>query len=139
MSKTVYKYPAIYMDDSDCNYTKLILDGVKTVETRSRPTLDRFIRRRVGLLVKQKRRRYLVGFVDIKDKIFYNNIEEFIRDRYKHHVPPNSKYWIKTKKVGYTLCNPYWLATPILIDKDLFVKGDYQALDLKYNYAKEVR
>lgn len=117
---------AINVNDTECNYTDLILSGIKTIETRETRSLKSLVGKRVGLISTHKNRKaFLVGYVDIVSEIKYNTVEEFRKDCIKHHVLAGSKYDIKMGgvKYGYVLANPQECDPVLVTAKGIVIRN----------------
>lgn len=104
-----------YVNDKTQPFTDLILDGEKTIETRTRRTLSNLIGQRVGLVRSGKGKSMLVGYVTIDGIKEYADEEEFNADRNAHRIAEdNEDYGWKDgkKKYGYILSNPVRLDEP---------------------------
>ena len=109
----------IYINDRTQPFTAQILDGLKTIETRLKPTLDRFVGERVGIIRSGKgRRSIVVGYATLGPRKNYDTRAEFRADESRHLVLPGSKF--AEGKCGYPLsdvtreANPF----PVLLPKD---------------------
>jgi hypothetical protein len=102
----------INVNDKSQPFTEQILSGEKTIETRSAPTLRRFVGQRVGIVRTGKGKAQLVGYVDIVKEVRYENEKAFNADYDKHLVAPDSPYF-KAKGFGYVLANPEMLMEPV--------------------------
>ena len=103
----------IYINDSTQKFTDQILKGEKTVETRNKPTLDRFVGQRVGIIRSGIGKSVVVGYATIGDRIDYPTEKSFRADQKRHKVKKGSKFDTKGVKYGYELLdvteepNPY--------------------------------
>ena len=98
---------AININDEETPFTNLILDGMKTVETREKPTLRSLVGQRVGIIRTGCGKAKLVGYVDIVAEIMYSTYTNFTFDYLRHRVRPYSKYDMRgCVKWGYILKNP---------------------------------
>ena len=99
---------AININDTETLFTDLILDGLKTIETRNSRSLKSLVGQRVGIISTHKSRKSkLVGYVDITKEIRYDTPTQFRFDFKRHRVKPNSKYdMYGNVKYGYVLANP---------------------------------
>ena len=97
---------AININDSEVNYTDLIFDGIKTVETRASRSLDSLIGKRVGIIRTGCGPALLVGYVDITGIKTYRTMKEFRIHRKEHQVPAGSRFDSTGIKYGYILENP---------------------------------
>jgi len=98
---------SININDSDADYTGMIVRGEKTIETRDNPTsLKPYIGKRVGLVsTGTGGKAMLVGSAVIGSPKQYNTESEFRRDYSKHRVEPQSLFDIKkgSPKWGFPL------------------------------------
>lgn len=85
------------------NFAWQILSGLKTIETRSTPSLDHYIGQRVGIIRTGCGTPMLVGYMTIVGRKTYGSIAEFRNDEHKHFVKAGSKYDFKTVKYGYEI------------------------------------
>ena len=101
------KMSGIFVNENGgIHYAQLIVDGVKTIETRSRDMLRPLVGKRVAI-VRTRRGKVpmVVGYADISDSVFcpahmYNMY------RYKTCVPEGSTYDVRGKgKWFYYLVN----------------------------------
>lgn len=99
---------AFNINDKSINYTDLILDGEKTVETRRTNSLKSLIGKRVGIIRTGKGKAMLVGYVTISGMKVYENEKVFREDYDRHFVPRGNTYDITADgvKYGYILENP---------------------------------
>jgi len=107
-----YSNMGIHINDKIQDFTGQIIRGEKTIETKFKPTLNRYIGQRVGIIKtgtskETPAKSYLVGSVVIGEPIIYHNEEEFNKDYDKHLVDKNSEFYIRqgTIKYGYPLLN----------------------------------
>ena len=117
---------AININDTEFNFTDLILSGIKTIETRDTRSLKSLVGKRVGIISTHKSRKaFLVGYVDIVKEIKYSTEEEFRRDCIKHHVLAGSKYDIKKGgvKYGYVLSNPQKCDPVVVTAKGIVIRN----------------
>lgn len=112
----------INVNDSDNPWSDLILNGIKTIETRNTNSLRSYIGKRVGIIQAGKGKAKLVGFVTVGNPIVYNTVEEFRKDESKHCVKCNSVYDFPQggKKYGYPMINPERIS-PIEVDSKGYV------------------
>lgn len=98
---------SININDSDADYTGMIVRGEKTIETRDNPTsLKPYIGKRVGLVsTGTGGKAMLVGSAVIGSPKQYNTESEFRKDYSKHRVEPQSLFDIKkgSPKWGFPL------------------------------------
>jgi hypothetical protein len=93
----------ININDKHQLFTEQILNGSKTIETRSSKSLHPYIGKMVGIIRTGKGKATLVGYITIKAvKKYCNNFDD---DYGKHLVAPTSLYHGQDKW-GYILCNP---------------------------------
>jgi hypothetical protein len=96
----------ININDKHQPFTKQIIDGHKTIETRNKPTLSPYVNKTVGIIRTGKGPSTLVGYATIGEPKFYKNKKEFDKDYNKHLVDKNSPYYITNQgKWGYPLLN----------------------------------
>lgn len=95
----------ININDKTFPFTELILEGMKTIETREGTSLSSVIGQRVGIIRTGRGPATLVGYVDVTGVIEYDR-ETFRKDYGRHLVEEGSLYDIKEKKFGYILANP---------------------------------
>ena len=94
----------ININDDTHPWTKLILDGKKTIETRNGPSLRPYVGRRVGIIrTGAKKKAMLVGYMTITREIEYSSPEQFNADVDKHHVASDSTLYNGGKKYGYVV------------------------------------
>ena len=118
----------IYINDGTQSFTEQILNGEKTIETRSRNTLKSFLGQRVGIIRSGKSPVVVVGYATIGDEpIVYPDIESFRADEDKHLVKEGSKFDTKGKKYGYVLSDVVREPNPYPISK----KGNRQYADIQ--------
>ena len=98
----VVKTKGVNINDSNTPYTDMILSGKKTVETRSKPTLDPYIGRKIGIIRTGKGPAKLVGYAKVGTPKHYHNKKEFDGDRGRHRVPESSSEE-KSTGFGYPL------------------------------------
>ena len=98
---------AININDHDFSFTEWILDLLKSVETRNKPTLRSLVGQRVGIIRTGCGQAMLVGYVDVVKEIQYDTPTQFRFDYQRHRVSPGSKYdMFGSVKYGYVLANP---------------------------------
>lgn len=88
----------------DIDFVQMILDGVKTVETRNTNSLKSLVGQRIGLVRTGCGKAMLMGYATIVKVIVYDT-ETFRSDFKRHRVPQNSEYDIQLVKYGYILEN----------------------------------
>ena len=93
----------ININDKHQLFTEQILNGSKTIETRSSKSLHPYIGKMVGMIRTGRGKATLVGYITIKAvKKYCNNFDD---DYNKHLVAPTSLYHGQDKW-GYILCDP---------------------------------
>lgn len=95
------------------DFATWILNGEKTIETRTTPSLRPYVGKTVGIIRTGCGKAHLVGFVEIRGEIHYLSYDAFRDDYDRHRVPEGSSYDFFLDKYGYVLKCPTWLATPI--------------------------
>lgn len=93
----------IHINCREKDYDELILNSVKTIETRNKPTLRKYIGKRVGIIRTGKGKACLVGYATIDKEIVYETERLFRGDYDKHRVDKGSSYDYKNGKYGYRL------------------------------------
>ena len=97
----------ININDKHQPFTKQILDGHKTIETRNKPTLNPYVNQKVGIIRTGQGQATLVGYATFGKPKFYKNEKEFNKDYKKHLIDKNSPYYISNNgKWGYPIINP---------------------------------
>mgnify|MGYP003649372325 FL=1 len=105
------KMLGININDKHQLFTEQILNGSKTIETRSSKSLHPYIGKMVGMIRTGRGKATLVGYITIKAvKKYCNNFDD---DYDKHLVAPTSPYHpmagvmaVDQGKWGYILCDP---------------------------------
>lgn len=110
----------IHINDSEVPYTQLIMDGIKRVETRFKPTLRPFVGQRVAIIRTGKGEATIVGTVFIAEPQIWLSAEEFDSIRNLHCVPKGSKQDTDKGKWCYLLKDPQKLEKPIVIGSKYF-------------------
>jgi hypothetical protein len=106
----------ININDRSQPFTDMIMDGLKTIETRNSRSLDSVVGKRVGIIRTGVGPAMLVGYADVGEPTFYANPKEFDLDRKKHRVGPESPFYIGPKgKWGYPLSNVEKLPNPLAV------------------------
>lgn len=107
--------PAIYIHDTkSIPYAMYVALAYKTIETRTRDMLGRFVGENVLIIrTRSSHESDVIGTVTISEKHFYSASElEDLRN--KTLIPPGSKYDCHGRgKWGYTLINPVMFSKPI--------------------------
>lgn len=95
------------IDDSDCPWTDWILDGIKTIETRRKPSLRPHLGKRIGVIRTGRGAATLLGYVTILAEKEYGSLAEFVADTEKHRVRTESpEFRFAGPRFGYLLGNP---------------------------------
>jgi hypothetical protein len=113
----------ININDKDCNFTEMILNGTKTVETRKTHSLRPYLGKRVGIIQTGKGKAHLVGFMTIVKEVEYASdcFHLFIDD---HKVPVKSKFYKTGGCFGYEVahvvkCDPIAVDTKGIVSRRL--------------------
>lgn len=112
---------AIYINDHCANFTGMILDGIKTYETRTRRTLHRLIGQRVAIIRTGKGPAQIVGYATITGCIECHSAAEY--DKYMEQCKlsgtpfewnqdTTSKYLYRIEYVER--CEPYQVPTNVI-------------------------
>jgi hypothetical protein len=103
-------YVGVNINDSDDNYTGMILSGEKTVETRNSENnaFRNLVGERVAIVRTGTGKATVVGYATVGTPIRYNSAEEFNADFAKHRVT-GGKFAFSGFKIGYPMEN----VTPI--------------------------
>ena len=91
----------ININDNPISWSKFILNGKKTIETRNTNSLKSYIGRPMGIIRTGVGKAHVVGFVIFHEPIVYTTIEEFRADKNKHGVDAGSPYDWCGRKYGY--------------------------------------
>lgn len=106
----------VNINDADTPFTRMILNGSKTVETRNTPTLDSLIGKRVALIQTGCGKAHIVGTAVIDCRYIYHNADEFDDHAWAHQVY-GGRYHIDNSptgmKYGYGLSEVEMLLTPV--------------------------
>jgi len=105
-------------------WAQLIMDGVKTIETRHYPLPPKYIKRDI-LIVEtpgksKKFESRVVGIVQFRECFEYDSKKQFDSDLDKHNVHPDSEfYWspTKPKKWGWVISKSVKFKTPFRAPK----------------------
>ena len=103
-------YVGVNINDSDDNYTGMILSGEKTVETRNSENnaFKNLVGERVAIVRTGTGKATVVGYATVGTPIRYNSVEEFNADFARHRVT-GGKFAFSGFKIGYPMEN----VTPI--------------------------
>ena len=107
----------ININDSKQPFTKQIISGEKTIETRNTNSLKAQVGKRVGIIRTGRGKARVVAYATIGEPIVYNNKEEFRKDQDKHLVEEGSEFDIKEDglKYGYPLLDVEKVDRPFLV------------------------
>jgi len=94
----------ININDKTQPFTRQIIAGCKTVETRGSPSLRPYVGKRVGIVRTGCGRACVVAYADIVSELAYTSARAFKRDFRRHRVSQDSKF-SKTSGYGYVLAN----------------------------------
>lgn len=83
-----------------------IVDGLKTIETRRKPNLDRLIGQRIKIIRTGQGKAQVIGEVTVTGSKHYRTKAEFEADYPQHLVAPGSQFDFDGSKIGYLLTNP---------------------------------
>lgn len=97
----------ININDDSQPFTEQILSGKKTIETRNKPTLRKYVGKRIALVKTGKgKQAQVVGYATVSEEVEYNSAQEFRKDYKRHLVKDDDpKFGFKSKKYGYVLTN----------------------------------
>jgi len=113
----------ININDKHQPFTKQIMAGEKTIETRDTPSLNPYVNKKVGIIRTGKGPATLVGYATFNKPKFYNNENEFKKDQDKHLVDKDSPYNISNKgKWGYPITNPQKTTEKIITSKGIIAR-----------------
>ena len=106
----------IFINEDEYPFAHWIVQGDKTIETRTRNTLKRLLKKRVAIIsTSRKHKPTIIGYATIYN---WDRIPDFIWEearkytlipkgsKYDTLVPIRSKYATITGKWGYILTNP---------------------------------
>lgn len=118
------KMSGIFVNENGCiHYAKLIVDGVKVVETRNRDMLKSLVGKRVAIVrTRRGKNPMVIGYVTIAYKS-YCYAEDFRLNEKYHLVPEGSAYDVHGKGKWF-----YWLegaeeCTPFPLPSDAVRHG----------------
>ena len=96
----------IFINDRGIKFTTLIMNGLKTVETRRSDTLGKYVGQRVGIVRTGRGPATLVGYATLSPmRTIVTDKETFDKLFPLHRVPSAGPYAFKDKKVLYHLHN----------------------------------
>jgi hypothetical protein len=94
----------VNINDSETDWTGMILRGEKTIETRNSDSLRAYVGKSVGIVRTGKGKATLVGYMTIGEPIHYTTNESFRSDYKRHRVGIGSMFDIGPNgKFGYPL------------------------------------
>ena len=107
----------VNINDSKQPFTKQIISGEKTIETRNTNSLKAQVGKRIGIIRTGRGKARVVAYATIGEPIVYNNKEEFRKDQDKHLVEEGSEFDIKEDglKYGYPLLDVEKVDRPFLV------------------------
>ena len=83
-----------------------IVDGLKSIETRRQPNLDRLIGHRIKIIRTGQGRAQVIGEVTVIGSKQYRTKAECESDYQQHLVRSGSQFDFDGGKIGYLLTNP---------------------------------
>ena len=83
-----------------------IVDGLKTIETRRKPNLDRLIGHRIKIIRTGQGKAQVIGEVTVTGSKQYRTKDQFEADYQQHLVRSGSQFDFDGSKIGYLLTNP---------------------------------
>lgn len=108
---------AFNINDKQQEFTWQILDGIKTVETRERHTLDSLIGMTVAIVRTGRGKAVIVGMCRTSGSVEYRTESEFASVFRAHRVDTGSKFDFRHSKTGmkvrYILTDAMELDRPI--------------------------
>jgi predicted transcriptional regulator len=93
-------------NEAGFRYADWIVDGLKTIETRSKANLDRLIGHRIKIIRTGQGRAQVIGEVTVTGSKQYRTKAEFESDYQQHLVRSGSQFDFDGGKIGYLLTNP---------------------------------
>lgn len=116
-------YAGIYVNSKKVPYARLIIDGKKIYETRTRNVLRSLIGRRIAIVETGKGSPAIIGFVTIDGADYFEH-EAFERIRSLTCIPAGGAYDDLGKgKWCYKLSDPVKLDRPIPLPQDAVRHG----------------
>lgn len=96
------------------DFASLIVQGIKTIETRNTNSLRPYIGQRVGIIRTGAGKAMLLGYATI-DSVFVSNENDFHSRQHEHHVPIGSTFDIRANstKHCYRMTDPFMLPEPV--------------------------
>ena len=108
---------AFNINDKEQEFTRQILDGIKTVETRERHTLDSLIGMTVAIVRTGRGKAVIVGTCRISGSVEYRTESEFTSAFRAHRVGIGSKFDFQHSKTGMKV--GYILAVVVELDRPM--------------------
>jgi predicted transcriptional regulator len=102
----------INVRNTDVAFADLIVDGVKTIETRDSKSLHPYIGKTVAIVRTGQGKACAIGQVTITAVILVESPSEFDVAYNQHLVAKGSAFYIKDAKYMYHLTNAVRYATP---------------------------
>ena len=93
-------------NEADFAFADWIVDGLKTIETRRKPNLDRLIGHRIKIIRTGQGKAQVIGEVTVTGSKQYTSKDQFEADYKQHLVQSGSQFDFDGSKVGYLLTNP---------------------------------
>jgi predicted transcriptional regulator len=93
-------------NEAGFQYADWIVDGLKSIETRRKPNLDRLIGHRIKIIRTGQGRAQVIGEVTVTGSKQYTSKAQFEADYQEHRVRSGSQFDFDGSKVGYMLTNP---------------------------------
>ena len=114
----------INVRNTDVPFADLIVDGLKTIETRESKSLHPYVGKRVAIVRTGQGKACAIGEVTITGYIWTNNKVVFNRFLSKHFVPKGSAFYIKEGKGKYLYClkDAVRYETPIAVGKGIVAR-----------------
>ena len=106
--------------DQGIDYATLIVDGIKTLETRCTDSLRPYVGRRVGIIRTGCGSAQLLGYALIMEPIVLDHIG-FRLSEGRHFVPRNSTFDIQIGKIKY--CYPLQDTERLNVPKPVTTRG----------------
>ena len=93
-------------NEAGFDFADWIVDGIKTIETRRKPNLDRLIGHRIKIILTGQGKAQVIGEVTVTSSKQYTTKAQFQADYKQHLVRSGSQFDFDGSKVGYMLTNP---------------------------------
>jgi predicted transcriptional regulator len=94
-------------NEAGFDFADWIVDGLKTIETRSKANLDRLIGHRIKIIRTGQGKAQVIGEVTVTGSKHYETKDQFEADYKQHLVQSGSQFDFDGSKVGYLLTNPH--------------------------------